>query len=160
MRPGVAPRGLGEGFPGEGGAGLGVEEASAIGARARRIRRRRGLSLEVVAGLAGISKQYLSALERGRRGFNRRGLIEDLASALGCSVADLTGQPYLRVDRQSADAVAAVAESALRCTTLPLTTYPIYRRARCPIWSLPPPSPTHTPMMRAMRWQVRAWVRC
>jgi transcriptional regulator with XRE-family HTH domain len=58
------------------------------------IRRRRGLSQDVVAGLAGISKPYLSALERGQRGFNRRGLIEDLADALGCSVADLTGQPY------------------------------------------------------------------
>jgi transcriptional regulator with XRE-family HTH domain len=47
-----------------------AEEARTIGARARMIRRRRGLSLEVVAGLAGISKQYLSALERGQRGFN------------------------------------------------------------------------------------------
>jgi transcriptional regulator with XRE-family HTH domain len=95
-------------------------EASAIGARARMIRRRRGLSLEVVAGLAGITKQYLSQLERGQRGFNRRGLIEDLAEALGCSVTDLTGQPYLRVDQQSADAVAAVAgvSAALHDTTL------------------------------------------
>jgi DNA-binding transcriptional regulator YiaG len=67
MRPGVAPRGLGEDFPGEGGAGLDVEEASVIGARARMIRRRRGLSLEVVAGPAGITKQYLSQLERGQR---------------------------------------------------------------------------------------------
>lgn len=71
-----------------------VEEASTIGARARMICRRRGLSLEVVAGLAGITAQYLSMLERGLRGFNRRGLVEDLADALGCSVADLTGQPY------------------------------------------------------------------
>ena len=73
-----------------------AEDASAIGARARTIRRRRGLSLDVVAGLAGISKPYLSVLERGQRGFNRRGLLEDLAAALGCSVVDLTGQPYLR----------------------------------------------------------------
>jgi len=72
------------------------------------IRRRRGLSLEVVAGLAGISGGYLSMLENGRRGFNRRGLLEDLASALGCSVADLTGQPYLPADRASADALAAL----------------------------------------------------
>jgi transcriptional regulator with XRE-family HTH domain len=71
------------------------EDALSIGARARMIRRRRGLSLDVVAGLAGISKPYLSVLERGQRGFNRRGLIEDLAEALGCSVADLTGQPLL-----------------------------------------------------------------
>jgi len=57
------------------------------------IRRRRGLSLDVVAGLAGISKSYLGMLEHGKRGFNRRGLLDDLAAALGCSVVDLTGQP-------------------------------------------------------------------
>ncbi len=83
-----------------------AEEASAIGARASMIRRRRGLSQDVVAGLAGISKPYLSQLENSRRGFNRRGLIEDLADALGCSVADLTGQPYLPPDRASAAAQA------------------------------------------------------
>lgn len=85
-----------------------AEDASAIGARARTIRRRRGLSLDVVAGLAGISKPYLSVLERGQRGFNRRGLLEDLAAALGCSVVDLTGQPYLPPDRASADALATL----------------------------------------------------
>jgi transcriptional regulator with XRE-family HTH domain len=85
-----------------------AEDASAIGARARMIRRRRGLSLDVAAGLAGISKPYLSALERGQRGFNRRGLLEDLAAALGCSVADLTGQPYLPQDRNMADALASL----------------------------------------------------
>jgi transcriptional regulator with XRE-family HTH domain len=85
-----------------------AEEVSTIGARARKIRRRRGLSLDVVAGLAGIGKQYLSMLELGQRGFNRRGLLEDLAAALGCSVADLTGQPYLPTDRNTADALAAL----------------------------------------------------
>lgn len=85
-----------------------ADEASEIGARARRIRRRRGLSQDVVAGLAGISKPYLSQLEHGQRGFNRRGLLEDLAGALGCSVADLTGQPYLPPDRTSADALATL----------------------------------------------------
>ncbi len=83
-------------------------EASAIGARARMIRRRRGLSLDVVAGLAGVSKPYLSQLEHGRRGFNRRGLLEDLAAALGCSVADLTGQPYLPIDRKAAEVLASL----------------------------------------------------
>jgi len=85
-----------------------AEEARTIGARARVIRRRRGMSLEVVAGLAGITKSYLSMLELGQRGFNRRGLIDDLATALGCSVADLTGQPYLPPDRATADAMATV----------------------------------------------------
>ena len=85
-----------------------AEDALTIGARVRKIRSRRGLSLDVAAGLAGISKPYLSALELGQRGFNRRGLLEDLASALGCSVADLTGQPYLPVDRATADAMTMV----------------------------------------------------
>ncbi len=84
------------------------EDAQAIGARARMIRCRRGLSLEVVAGLAGISTAYLSLLERGLRGFNRRGLIEDLAEALGCSVTDLTGQPYLAQDRATIEGRAAL----------------------------------------------------
>jgi transcriptional regulator with XRE-family HTH domain len=56
-----------------------VDDASAIGQRVRMIRRRRGLSLDVVGGLAGITGPYLSMLERGLRGFNRRGLVEDLA---------------------------------------------------------------------------------
>ena len=85
-----------------------VEEARTIGARARTIRRRRGLSLDVAAGLAGITKGYLSMLEHGQRGFNRRGLLEDLAAALGCSVVDLTGQPYLPPDRTSAETLAAL----------------------------------------------------
>ncbi|MGH4009201.1 MAG: helix-turn-helix domain-containing protein, partial [Pseudonocardiaceae bacterium] len=87
-----------------------VDDASTIGARARKIRRRRGMSLEVAAGLAGISKGYLSLLEHGQRGFNRRGLLEDVADALGCSVADLTGQPYLPADRGTADALVVIAE--------------------------------------------------
>ena len=85
-----------------------VRDTHEIGARARLIRRRRGMSLDVAAGLAGIGKSYLSMLELGQRGFNRRGLIEDLADALACSVADLTGQPYLPADRTGAEARAAV----------------------------------------------------
>jgi transcriptional regulator with XRE-family HTH domain len=87
-----------------------ADEARTIGQRARMIRRRRGLSLDVAAGLAGISKPYLSQLEHGQRGFNRRGLLEDLADALSCSVIDLTGEPYPPPDRATADALAVVAE--------------------------------------------------
>jgi hypothetical protein len=109
----VPPRGAGFGGIGEGTAEervpwVDAEDASAIGARARKIRSRRGWSLDVAAGLAGITKGYLSMLERGQRGFNRRGLIEDLADALGCSMVDLTGQPYAPPDRRTADALATV----------------------------------------------------
>ncbi|NUT51162.1 MAG: helix-turn-helix transcriptional regulator [Saccharothrix sp.] len=81
---------------------------SEIGQRVRIIRRRRGLGLGTAAGLAGISKSYLSMLENGERRFERRGLLEDIARALGCSVADLTGQPYLPGDRAGAAALATL----------------------------------------------------
>ena len=69
--------------------------------------------MEVAAGLAGISKGYLSLLECGHRRFARRGLLDDLAGALGCSVADLTGQPYLPIDRATADALATLPGIAI-----------------------------------------------
>jgi transcriptional regulator with XRE-family HTH domain len=101
-----------------------ADDASAIGARARKIRCRRGLSLDVAAGLAGISKGYLSMLERGQRGFNRRGLIEDLADVLGCSVVDLTGQPYSPPDRGTADALATVPGISLAINDCTLEDVP------------------------------------
>jgi transcriptional regulator with XRE-family HTH domain len=61
-----------------------------IGARVRYWREKKGLNLETAAGLAGISKSYLGRLENGKRHFNRRGLLEDIALAIGCSVAVLT----------------------------------------------------------------------
>lgn len=79
-----------------------------IGARVRQIRRRRGLSQDVIAGRAGISKPYLSRLESGQREFNKRGLVEDLAEALGCSPADLTGAATPTPDRRALDAATAV----------------------------------------------------
>jgi transcriptional regulator with XRE-family HTH domain len=89
------------------------DESRTIGQRARTIRRRRGLTVEVAAGLAGISKGYLSLLERGHRRFERRGLLDALAAALSCSVADLTGQPYMPVDRATADALACLPGIAI-----------------------------------------------
>lgn len=81
-----------------------------LGQRARMIRRRRGLSLKTAADLTGISKSYLSMLETGAKSFGRRGLIEDLANALGCAVADITGQPYTTPDREGTLAKAVVRQ--------------------------------------------------
>lgn len=79
-----------------------------IGGRAQVIRRQRGLSRDTVAALTNISTEHVAQLESGARRFDRRGLIEDVAHALDCSVPDLTGQPYLPVDRASADALAVI----------------------------------------------------
>lgn len=97
-----------------------VDDSGEIGARAQRIRRRRGLSLAVVAGQAGITKSYLSRLESGQRSFTRRGLIEALAEALGCSPIDLTGLPAVAPDARAVAAASAIPglSAALHDTTL------------------------------------------
>lgn len=96
------------------------DDSGRIGATARMIRRRRGMSLSATAGLAGISKGYLSKLENGKASFTRRGLVEDLAAALGCSPIDLTGLPAVAPDRRSMAAASAIPglTAALHDTTL------------------------------------------
>lgn len=91
-----------------------------IGARARKVRQRRGLSLDVVSGMAGISKSHLSRLETGRKSFTRRGLIENLAEALGCSPMDLTGTAPVAPDLRTVRAASAIPAltAALHDTTL------------------------------------------
>jgi transcriptional regulator with XRE-family HTH domain len=81
-----------------------------IGARLQDARKRRALTQKVAAGLAGISLPYYSSLERGERHFNRRGLLEDLAQALTCSVVELAGLPYEPEDRRIVAAKAAIPE--------------------------------------------------
>jgi hypothetical protein len=66
----------------------------------------------------------LSMLERGQRGFNRRGLIEDFADALGCSVVDLTGQPFAPPDRGTADALATIPGISLAINDCTLDDVP------------------------------------
>jgi transcriptional regulator with XRE-family HTH domain len=85
-----------------------AELAGDIGTRAAIIRRNRGQTQQVVAELCGISQPYLSQLENGSRAFVRRGLVEDLADALGVSPRDLTGTPVTSPDRRSLQAASAV----------------------------------------------------
>lgn len=61
-----------------------------IGRRLRMLRRARGKSQAVVAGLAGISESHLSRLESGERALDRRSLIVALARALEVAPTDLT----------------------------------------------------------------------
>ncbi|MGH3870000.1 MAG: helix-turn-helix domain-containing protein [Pseudonocardiaceae bacterium] len=112
-----------------------------IGRRLRVIRRHRGLSLDGVAGPAGMSADHLSLLESGERRFERRGQVEDLANAVGCSVTDLTGQPYLPVDRATANALAVV---------------PGIREALCDTTLDDPPDRPARPVAELARWAQQA----
>jgi len=76
-----------------------MDDDETVGARIRRYRRTRGMSLDQAAGLAGISKPYLSRLERGERSIDSRALLNQIASALQASISDLIGQPFMPRDR-------------------------------------------------------------
>ncbi|MEV4760569.1 helix-turn-helix transcriptional regulator [Micromonospora sp. NPDC049559] len=68
--------------------------ADTIGARIRYWRlRRRGMTQAVLAGLAGLSQPYISQIEAGHRGIERRSTLVAIAAALQVTVADLLGQP-------------------------------------------------------------------
>src|SRR5579871_4003086 len=60
----------------------------ALGSRLRELRAERGETLAQTAERAGISPQYLSEIERGRKEASSE-MIAALAGALGVTVADL-----------------------------------------------------------------------
>lgn len=59
-----------------------------VGRNVRRIRKAKGLTQEVLAEVAGVSQQYVSDLERGRRNPSVITLYV-LAQAMGVSHVDL-----------------------------------------------------------------------
>jgi len=90
-----------------------MNDDEGIGTRIRRYRRYRGLSLDQAAGLAGISKPYLSRLERGERSADSRALLNRISTALRVPVPDLTGRPYAARGRALAGTRAGVSETRL-----------------------------------------------
>ena len=66
-----------------------AEATPRIGQTLRQIRKARGKSLAVVAGLAGISPSYLSRLESGDRALDRRSLFVALANALDVAPSEI-----------------------------------------------------------------------
>ena len=89
------------------------EDAQAVGARLRAIREARGKSLEVVAGLAGMSGACLSRLETGKRALDRRSQIVALANALQVSPSDLfdLGESPLPAEPATESSVGAIRDA-------------------------------------------------
>lgn len=65
-----------------------------IGERIAAHRKRRGMSQDALAGLAGRSRSWLSQVERGIRGVDKLTTVNDLASVLRVKPADLIGQDW------------------------------------------------------------------
>lgn len=101
-----------------------------IGARLRALRRWRGMSLDEVAGLAGISKSFLSRAERGLRPLDRRSHIAGLANALRVSETDLVGGPHLGTDPQQSEPHSHVAPLRVALETNGFHTEAVVERAR------------------------------
>ncbi|WP_327046814.1 helix-turn-helix domain-containing protein [Microbispora sp. NBC_01189] len=100
-----------------------------MGARLRTLRRWRRMNLAQLADQAGLSKSFLSMVERGQRALDRRSHIAALAAALRVSEADLVGGPHLSADPvQSAPhaTIPALRESLITNTL----TAPVADRAR------------------------------
>src|SRR5690606_23823055 len=91
-----------------------------IGARLRMLRKWRGMTLTQLAGLADLSKSFLSMVERGERALDRRSHISALATALRVSETDLVGGPHLTRDPVQArphEAIPAI-RTALQTNSL------------------------------------------
>jgi transcriptional regulator with XRE-family HTH domain len=114
-------------------SGIHESQGTSVGAQMRLRRNARGWSRRYVADRAGIHHTTWSRLERGERGADNRYMIAKIAAALECSVAELTGQPYLLpADTRAAEAQAgttavrlALVETDLgeppTCTPSPIT---------------------------------------
>lgn len=94
-----------------------MHEDVTIGARLRALRRWRGMTLDQLAGQAGLSKSFLSRAERGQRALDRRSHISALASALEVSEAELVGGPHLGADPLQSDPHTVVPPIRVALTT-------------------------------------------
>ncbi|MEV0361921.1 helix-turn-helix domain-containing protein [Nocardia fusca] len=75
-----------------------VDEGRYVGRRVRMIRARRGISQQVLADLAGMSRSAIAKYETGERPVDSRRTLCALAQALGVTLGDLTGQVEERFD--------------------------------------------------------------
>ncbi|WP_280193225.1 helix-turn-helix domain-containing protein [Nocardia farcinica] len=69
-----------------------------VGRRVRTIRARRGISQQVLADRAGLSRSAIAKYENGLRPVDSRRTLLALASALGVTVADLAGHEHEKLD--------------------------------------------------------------
>lgn len=82
----------------------------AIGEQIRTRRQARGWSVRYAADRAGLAHSTWSRIERGLLSADNRFVLADIAAALECSVADLTRQPAVPVDRDLAVAHSRVLD--------------------------------------------------
>ncbi|MEV5837262.1 helix-turn-helix transcriptional regulator [Nocardia sp. NPDC052112] len=86
------------------------DDSRYVGRRVRAIRARRGISQQVLADRAGLSRGAIAKYENGERPIDSRRTLLALASALGVMVGDLTGHEQEKFDPATAGFHMAVPE--------------------------------------------------
>ncbi|MEV0045900.1 helix-turn-helix transcriptional regulator [Nocardia rhamnosiphila] len=81
-----------------------------VGRQVRTIRARRGISQQVLADRAGLSRSAIAKYENGLRPVDSRRTLLALASALGVTIADLTGHEQEKLDPAAAGFHMSVPE--------------------------------------------------
>jgi len=102
-----------------------------IGQEIRRLRKWRNMTLEALAGQAGITKGYLSKIENGNAALDRRSTMKAIADALRVSMSDLVGDQFL-IERSDGDVLGSIPDIRLALLSTDLLSGP--------------PVPAHRPM--------------
>lgn len=84
-------------------------EASSIGRNLATVRKARGLSQQQLAERLHVSRSLVEKVEHGSRTATPA-LIEAAARALGCSITDLSGQPYRGENHTDEQAHATIGQ--------------------------------------------------
>ncbi|WP_327139220.1 helix-turn-helix domain-containing protein [Nocardia sp. NBC_01327] len=93
-----------------------------VGGKVKAIRRRRGMTQQMLADLTGISRGAIAKYENGERPVDSRKTLHALAKSLQCDVRDLTGHDQDRFDPRLAEFHAAVPEIEVSLWTAGNTT--------------------------------------
>ncbi|MBF6349503.1 helix-turn-helix transcriptional regulator [Nocardia flavorosea] len=99
------------------------EEGRFVGQRVRQIRARRGISQQVLADRAGLSRGAISKYEIGERPIDSRRTLLALASALGVTMGELTGYEQDRLDPSAVGFHASVPDIEVALWTQGNTTH-------------------------------------
>jgi transcriptional regulator with XRE-family HTH domain len=86
----------------------------------RQVRRRRGLTLTVLADLSGLSQSFLSMVETGQRPLRRRDHVNALAAALRVAPAEIAPSIVPRCDEWAPAPPPRLLRSRRSETTSPL----------------------------------------
>ncbi|WP_433522163.1 helix-turn-helix domain-containing protein [Nocardia pseudovaccinii] len=98
------------------------DDSRYVGRQVRVIRARRGISQQVLADRAGLSRGAIAKYENGERPVDSRRTLLALASALGVTITDLTGHEQEKLDPAAAGFHMAVPEVEIALWTAGNTT--------------------------------------